>query len=286
MGTNLLLCDDFLLRSCSSLELTYRNNLLHLNLQEGIRPMRKRSFVETTFNSFFQEIVQSSGIQFAIAYKKEGKIVQATKFFKCRDFLSDAYLSVKTGKPGIIYGFSYDPTKDFLKRRLLLLLKIGKTAPNKTVSAMMSLLRDVEKKLSIKKTFCYRTQKEKIFLLSAPKFWRENTIKLSMFTFILRQGHHIVVHKIEPNADKIFSGETYNLYRKHSISDALILGSFNSLDKVKSLLVDKVVQRRIRKFVSNTDPQVSSQLRTFHNNSGIMSAVNGNMRIAMERRGL
>lgn len=147
------------------------------------------------------EIYQAVGMQFSFALPTSDpdKFKQVHQFVLCRDFLHDAVRAHLTGKPYRIYGFVFDPSKDTVyTRRMLMLVKLP--GIDKKMQRIENLLHLFEKRMKVKRTIVHKTNLKNTLLLEGSRVWMASSQMVSLYTLLPRiacNDNKIVVDSLE-----------------------------------------------------------------------------------------
>lgn len=239
--------------------------------------MKLAEYEPTDKRNNYDEMYQSTGVKFSIVTRKGGINRQISPFFECRDFLSDAFWSIKTKKPVSIYNFCHPPEENFLRGRLRLLVKFP-GAGNLSITSALKLLNAVEKDAKIQPTRVYRTKEKGEFLVSSAKFWAQNPVMISFLTFVIRQGTNLVKYNIDPNPETFFTEETHE--KMSESTDKHTSKFFAGYNKIKQLLASQnEVTGKFKELLGKEVPA-----NDIHYHTGIASLLSGEFQKMYDRR--
>lgn len=153
-------------------------------------------------SSKLNEIYQSTGMMFAFVSSPLNGLHQCHEWVKCRDFLPDAARSQITNKKCVIYGFSFDPTKnpivDLNKMRMLVtkcpLKDVDISKFKQKIRSSLKLLNHFESIAGVIKSKVTKVEPagqdtyQSIFLFTGSVMWMRSPFLISMYTFLIRLG--------------------------------------------------------------------------------------------------
>lgn len=128
--------------------------------------------------------------EFAILDKNGNQICS---WMRCKDFINDTIWSHKTGKSCSIYGWEYNPTKQPLSDRwLILAMRWNKHKLSPIVKNLQVTVEKLEKKLGVPKfkRSRFSTVKGHRFIVFGSPIWMESSALTSFFTWLLRAAVH------------------------------------------------------------------------------------------------
>lgn len=235
--------------------------------------MKTANYEKTEKTNSYSEIYQSSGVEFSIVKREGGINKQISPFFKCRDFLSDAFWAIRCGEPVQIYGFSHPPNENFLRGRLRFLVKFPASGAL-SLEKGWELLKRIEKDMNIPQSRAFKTSTKGVYLVSAAKFWGQNPAMISFITFILRQGVNLVKYNLEPDPEKFFTQETHGILK--DCTDKHTTEHFAGYDKIKELLSSQAdMTKTFNAFLGKLNPKNRTHVSRVHNQTGISSILGG-----------
>jgi len=160
--------------------------------------MEKVVYKAVPKNKKLNEIYQKVAVEFAFARRVgENKFEQVHTFVLCRDFLHDVLRGVVTGEAIYIYGFKYFPRQqrfDATKTYLLFKFPAAIKEYQEHLERVMHLTGIFEKKLRIKRSKLYATQRENVFLIVGSRSWISSPAMISLFSFLIRLGVGLPKH--------------------------------------------------------------------------------------------
>lgn len=148
--------------------------------------MKKLKFIAP--RNDLNEIYQQIDLKFALVNIKSDEIKVLTNLVKCRDYLSDALVTTKTG---VVlerqYGFRYEPSNTEMwdiSESINFLLKIPSEYEG-IFKGNLFLLNDLEEWYGWDLTTVEHV-KEDYFLLTGDKRWTTSIFMISLYSFLLR----------------------------------------------------------------------------------------------------
>jgi hypothetical protein len=127
---------------------------------------------------YFAENYQPDNFQLAFAKVTDDSVVGLHPPVKCRDFLLDTLLWSSGAVPkDKIYGYDFAGPID----KDVCLLAFNVKHPDN-----MSEINTIELAFDLEPTTLSETTEKGTYLLQGSSFWQENTVKLSLYTFLVR----------------------------------------------------------------------------------------------------
>lgn len=130
--------------------------------------------------------IYKRGMEFAFVSESNE---QCHPFVFCKDFLQTVVFSQINEKPINVFSFSYNPEKNPISTKKLLLLVRNNNDPDfmKRIFKSCMMLNQIDLKLKMART-CVKTCEESTALVIASPRWMISPVMLSMFTLLLRVG--------------------------------------------------------------------------------------------------
>jgi len=216
------------------------------------------------------EIYQKVEMQFAFALPTSDpdKFKQVHQFVLCRDFLHDAVRAHLTKVPYKIYGFVFDPSKDELyTKRMLMLVRL----PNieRKIEVIEHLLHLFEKKMKIKRSIVHKTDLKNTLLLEGSRVWMSSSQMVSLYTFLPR----IACHTNEEIVNSIMESKTLKpllaFWKQVFDTDGSDTKHLPPLGKYLNTILSN--RNKIGLTPENTLTVKIVSVSNFHNYSGIVS---------------
>jgi hypothetical protein len=231
------------------------------------------------------EIYQKTGIQFAFVSAPEEKASkQCHAWILCRDFLNDAAWLSLLKKSDQIYGFKYDagsdPPIDHSKMRILVRASGGAAMSKETmfdfINRAVSVVRYFEQYAGVGKSLQTRAMEvgniAGTYAFLGPKMWMSSPFMISLYTLLIR----VCVRKFEfTNKEELL--KAFEIIGRgsaeHGDNDVSYLRqTYHYLHAV----ID--IRKQIKFKKANKAILMSgASINTFHNRSGVVSLVNGNV---------
>lgn len=146
-----------------------------------------------------QNILQiyKRGMEFAFVSESNE---QCHPFVFCKDFLQTVVFSKINEKPINVFSFSYNPEKNPISTKKLLLLVRNKSDPEfmMRISKSKMMINQIDTKLRMAKTRVASCEESTAMIIASPR-WMVSPVMLSMFTLLLRVG---MTHTVGSSASK------------------------------------------------------------------------------------
>lgn len=149
-------------------------------------------FVPTSYKNYLNEIKQNLETRFAFVKKyNKTTYTNAHDFVRCRDFLGDALVALRTKTKQAIYGFSFDGKKQsFITSQFMLLVRCPNQETLDNTLKNLYRLHEIESTIGkIKKTEIKQIEdvdNKYTVLVTGSKFWYSSVFNVSLYTFLVK----------------------------------------------------------------------------------------------------
>lgn len=231
--------------------------------------------------------VPKEGMEYALVSANYEQIHQ---LIWCKDFLQDCLYSYLNKKHIEVYGFKYNPKKDFpvylQKTRIIVANWQDQEFKSKLLNNCLPFLHQIEEKLKMKKTEIFQCskvpplyRKSGIWLIEGSRRWMRSPPMLSMYSLLIRIGMmHNPKNTYRKTIEGISKGKIPPYYDQQSRDKGVLHRAIAGIDEIIKYGDAQIFHRNLKSNYS--DEKLKKQgkelcVYTIHDQGGIVAFSEG-----------